>query len=111
MPSMAGGALIAICGTFPLAAVCALAFRFPIPMSGYSSGTSAMLPALSAVVFYGSMGGFVVQGLMGAICALVAMRIKPHQSHSPCLLVALSLIGAVPGVMIMAVLDWIIGPW
>ena len=55
-----GGALSAILLVFPLAAVCALLFRFPIPFGSYESGWSAVPHAgPPAVRFYGSLGGFI----------------------------------------------------
>lgn len=106
------GALIGVLGTFPLAAVCALLFRFPIPFVGIRSGFGAVLPALLAVVFYGVLGGFVVQAVLGGLGALVASKIEPSSppaSNRWCLVVSLA--AASLGVIALATLDWIIGPW
>jgi hypothetical protein len=42
------GATVAIAASFPLAALVALVFRFPIPFGSYMSGPDAVVPALFA---------------------------------------------------------------
>ena len=63
-------------------------------------------------VFYGVLGGFVVQAVLGGLGALVASKIEPSSppaSSRWCLVV--SLVAASLGVIALATLDWIIGPW
>src|SRR4030095_17163500 len=66
------GAAAAVAATFPLAALVALAFRFPIPFVTYMSGVDAIIPALFAAAFYGTIGGFVVQALAGGVAGYLA---------------------------------------
>jgi hypothetical protein len=108
----ATGAATAVAASFPLAALCALAFRFPIPFDGYRSGSAAIRPALLAVVFYGVLGGFVVQAGVGGVAGLFAEHYgasRPRRTFGLCL--ALATMGASAGVVLLAVLDFIIGPW
>src|SRR5688572_11875349 len=66
------GAVAGVLGSFPLAAVVACVFRFPIPFAGYASGPGAMLPALFAALLYGVIGGAVVQAIAGASGGIAA---------------------------------------
>ena len=102
----------AIVGAFPLAALVALVFRFPIPFAGYRSGFEAVGPALIAVLIYELIGGFIVLGLLGAVGGGVVyfrQRTSPKLLRRKLLYVA----GAIDFVvvMIMAGLDFIVGPW
>ena len=106
-------ALISIVATFPLAALCALLFRFPVPFAGYLSGADAVGPALWAVVFYGgSLGGFVVQAVLGGLGGLAAEhwgapdRVKVTRLSS-----VFGVVASAIGVFTLAILDKIIGPW
>ena len=71
------GAAISVGATFPLAALMALVFRFPIPFGSYMSGIGAVIPALFAAAFYGMIGGFMVQALLGGLTGGLA---RPPQS-------------------------------
>jgi hypothetical protein len=102
------GSLVAILASFPIAALTALVFRFPIPFAGYASGPKAVLPALYAAAFYGMLGGFVAQALLGGTAALIAQRFKKGSWIHP---VAAPVAAASVGVLILSVLDWIIGDW
>ena len=44
------GCLLAVLGAFPVAALVALVFRFPIPFTGYCSGPGAVLSSFVAVL-------------------------------------------------------------
>lgn len=97
---------------FPFAAVCALLYRFPVPMAGYESGVAAMLRASLAVVFYGLLGGFpallVIGGLGGAAAhAIGGTDTRRVQRFT----LAFSAMAALLGVVVMAVLDKLIGPY
>jgi hypothetical protein len=102
------GSLLAILGSFPIAAMTALVFRFPIPFGGYESGLEAIVPSLYATVFYGMLGGFLVQGLLGGIAALIA---APNDKRGWFYTGTAAVAAAVPGVLLLSMLDWIIGPW
>jgi hypothetical protein len=69
------GVLSAIAGSFLVAPLLALVYRFPIPFSGMESGPSAAVRSLFAVAFYGVLGGFVVLGVFGAAAGVVASRV------------------------------------
>lgn len=65
------GAFWTILLAFPIAALLALLFRFPVPFVGYMSGPSAVVPSMFTLLFYGlPLGGFVWLGLLGAIAGL-----------------------------------------
>jgi len=68
------GVLSAIAGSFLVAPLLALVYRFPIPFSGMESGPSAMARSLFAVAFYGVMGGFVILGVLGAVAGAIASK-------------------------------------
>jgi hypothetical protein len=97
----------------PLVALCALLFRFPVPFAGYLTGPSAIVPALMSLLFYGVFfGGFVVQALLGGVGGLLAEYIgAPNRRTIARLCIVFSSIGASVGVVTLAVLDKIIGPW
>ena len=103
------GAAIAVAATFPLAALAALVFRFPIPFGSYMSGIGAVIPALFAAAFYGVLGGFVVQALLGGIAGVMASRSGAPDRRRAVL--TYSVLAALPGVLVLSVLDRIIGPW
>jgi hypothetical protein len=106
------GAAIAILATFPLAALCALSVRFPIPFEGYRSGLTAIRPALRAVVFYGVLGGFVVQAAVGGVAGLLAQHYgASDRGRTWRLCLGLAVIGSLVGVVVLSILDFIIGPW
>jgi hypothetical protein len=101
------GSLLAIVASFPIGAVTALVFRFPIPFGGYASGLDAVVPSLYGVAFYGMLGGFPVQAILGGIAAV---SVRPHAGHR-WMHSAAAVMAAVPAVLILSVLDWIVGPW
>lgn len=106
------GSLWAAALAFPIAAVCALLYRFPVPFAGYETGLAAMPGALVAVVFYGVLGGFPVllaAGALGGAAAYVVGR--PDARHVRRLALAFAGLVATLGVGFMAVLDKLIGPW
>jgi len=110
--SILGGAACAVLLTFPAAALTAITFRFPVPFAGYRSGLEALPLVLTAVVFYGLVGGFAVVGVLGALAGLAAYRL-----HQPNLQLVrrwtfyLSALAALLSVILLAVLDKLIGPW
>jgi hypothetical protein len=107
------GAACSIAGTYPMAALCALLFRFPIPFGGYSSGVHAVLPSVVAVTVYGLVfGGFLVQALLGGVAGVLARRHGgPDRTHRWRRCVICGVAASLPGVTALAVLDKIIGPW
>lgn len=109
---MLRGAFWAAALAFPLAALCALLYRFPIPFSGYETGPAAMLAALVAVVFYGVLGGFPALLATGALGGAAAYTLgRPDMRRVRRLTLAFAGLIALLGVGLMAVLDKLIGPW
>ena len=109
---MLRGALWAAALAFPLAAICALLHRFPIPFLGYESGPAAMLAALVAVVFYGLLGGFPALLAAGALGGAAAHALgQPDGWRIRRLTLTFAGLIALLGVAFMAILDKLIGPW
>jgi len=107
-----GGALAAILLAFPFAALCALVFRFPIPFAAYESGWSAVPHAVAAVRFYGALGGFPLLALLGALGGAFAHhmgRAEPQRVWRRTISLAAAV--AICAVILLATLDYIIGPW
>jgi cation transporter-like permease len=81
-------------------------------MAGYESGVAAMPWASLAVVFYGLLGGFpallVIGGLGGAAAHAIGGT-DPRRVLRFTL--AFSAMAALLGVLVMAVLDKLIGPY
>jgi hypothetical protein len=106
------GVVTAIVGAFPLAAVTALFYGFPVPFAGKLSGPGAVVPSQVAVVLYGMIGGFPVLGFAGAIAGASAfLMARPNHPKVAVLGVLLALLCSAAGVVLMATLDLIIGPW
>ena len=112
MKFILAGAAIAVGATFPIAALVALVFRFPIPFGSYMSGIGAVIPALFAAAFYGIIGGFMVQALLGGLgggLAAAATVVDRRRAWRRC--VTFATLAAFPGVLLLSILDWLIGPW
>lgn len=97
---------------FPIAALCALVYRFPIPFGAYESGVDAVPRALFATAFYGLLGGFVVLAIGGYIAGVAAVGMGHSDTKRTArLTAAMATLVALAGVMLLAVLDKLIGPW
>lgn len=108
----ARGALLAIVFAFPLDALVALVYRFPVPFVGYKSGLNAIPLSLIGVAFYGMLGGFILLAGLGAIGGMLAYVLgKLTQQSINRYCHAFSLMAALLCVLLLAVLDKIIGPW
>lgn len=106
------GALLAVVVAFPLAAICALVYRFPVPFAGYAAGPGEVLNALVAVLFYGMLGGFPALAVAGALGGATAYGLrKPDTQRVRRLVLAFSTIVAALAVGTLAILDKLIGPW
>ena len=106
------GAATAVLLAFPLAALCALVYRFPVPFAGYESGPAAVPRALLAVLFYGAVGGIPALLAAGALGGWLAHRIaRPDGRRVRRLAIAAGGAAALVGVIALAVLDLVIGPW
>lgn len=97
---------------FPFAALCALVYRFPIPLGGYEGGPDAAPIALMAVIFYGLLGGFPALFVSGALGGALAYRVgRPDPTRIRWFTIVLAAMVALASVVTLAVLDKIIGPW
>ena len=98
---------------FPITALTALLFRFPVPFTGYVAGFKAVIPALIALLFYGILfGGFILLVVLGSIGGFVAaVTWKNDQRQSRFAMRMWALFISIVGVLALAVLDKIIGPW
>lgn len=106
------GALYAVFGAFPMAAIMALVYRFPIPLAGYASGVEAVVPSLYAVVFYGFLGGFGALAVAGALGGYMAFRLgRPDRTRIARLNAIIPLIFTFVGTFVLATLDKIVGRW
>ena len=102
---------MAMLGAFPVAALFALLYRFPVPLAGYLSGLDAVGPSVIGVVVYGALGGFPLLGALGAIGGAIAYNGARPRQASRRLLFGIAAGADVLGVGTLAVLDKIIGPW
>lgn len=107
------GALWAVALAFPLAALCALLYRFPVPLVGYETGPEAIPGALLAVVFYGVLTGFFPALLaVGALGGAAAYALgKPDAQRVRRLALTFAGLVATLGVGFLAILDKLIGAW
>ena len=116
-------ATLSILFSYPMSIAFALLFRFPIPMGGYIGPASkheidySLLPeALKMVsiawIVYGIFGGFfALAGASVAACKLTFRKStepKPSQVHY---LAVRAISVAFLGCGVLAILDFIIGPW
>ncbi len=111
-PAILWGAASATLLAFPLAAICAVVYRFPVPFAGYASGIDAVPYVLMGVVFYGVLGGFPLLATVGALVGWAAhRRAEPDPRVVRRLALAFGAVAALLGVALLAVLDKLIGPW
>ena len=113
------GAISAVASAVPLALLCGLIYRFPVPFSGYTSGVEAFEGVLVAALFYGVlMGGLPFLALVGAGAATATGWWRRRQGESAVapgkdlvrgLLVGLAV--SATAVVLLANLDALIGPW
>ena len=69
------------------------------------SGMEAFFPAMLASVFVGMFGGFIVQFAAGLLAGAAAWWVaKPNAARVKNYAAAFSAIGAVPGVVLLAIL-------
>lgn len=108
------GAVSGVVATPVLVALTTLVFRFPVPFGGYVSGPGSVGPAVAAgVLFYGVyFGGLAVQAALGAVAGFAGARFgKPDEKRMRRLCILAAVLTAECGIFVLAVLDWIIGPW
>jgi hypothetical protein len=77
------GAISALVGVFPLAAICALTIGIPVPFSGGQRGVQIALESPWVVLFYGiAAGGFPIVAALGAVCGVLYWRFR-GRSRTP----------------------------
>lgn len=103
----------AVLSTFPIAALEALLYRFPVPLAGYLSGLSAVVPALISVLVYGTvLGGFILLAGLGAGTGYVVKRldfIEPVHKRRVVRVVSVAFTALC--LFVLSILDKLIGPW
>ena len=111
--SILTGAACALLGVFPLAALVALCYRFPVPFDGYEGGLKAVPGSLLAVMFYGLFGfglplsGFVLlAGIGGAAGVAAHLLTRRDNRWEFWLTLAFALVGDFVVVMFMALWPW-----
>lgn len=107
------GAFWTILLAFPISALLALLFRFPVPFVGYMSGPSAVVPAMFTILLYGlPLGGFVCLGLVGAIAGLwIPDSTREHRRKAFWSIRLWSTGVATASMIVLSILDKIIGPF
>ena len=107
------GALGGVAGSYPAAAVCALLYQFPVPLGDNASGLRGAALSPFAVTFYGVfLGGFIVQGLLGALAGGWATRnVREQPAQAWRVALAAGAFASIPGVVLLATLEKFIGPW
>ncbi len=112
VPAMLKGAVWAVVLSFPLAAMCALVYRFPLPLVGYGGGPDAVDAALLAVVFFLAFGGFPVLLAAGAAAGAAAHVVgRPDLRRVRWLVPVFAALVTALLVGLLAILDKLIGPW
>ena len=107
------GALYAVLGAFPVAALLALVYRFPIPMVGYRSGIEAMVLSPIAVILYGILGGVLILAVLGAVVGWMAHgrhNRRSYRNKHREIVIAAAVIDCA-AMTLLAVWDKIYGPW
>lgn len=116
------GLAIAPFSGFLVALVFAYTFRVPIPLAGMlgplgefspyaMSFNDVFISVLSAWVFYGLFGGFLLFPIVGAIAGNYAGRKFGHARSKNRMIILYAALASVIPVAGLSTLDYIIGPW
>jgi hypothetical protein len=109
---IAVGAATGVLSSILLAALVGTCFRFPVPFAGYQHGPGHIPEFLVAAVLYLVAGGVVPQAVMGSFAGALAFQITRLRGGSAYrLAMALAITCALPGVLLLSMLDWMIGHW
>lgn len=104
--------MIAVAAAPVAAAVVALVYRFPVPLSGYTSGFGSTWAAVVGSIFYLVLGGAIVLGILGAAGGFLAARIGGADARLRWWLTGtLAVLVALLGAISLAVLEWFVGAW
>ncbi len=106
------GAVVTI-GWAPVAAAfMASVYRFPIPFGGYARGVTDAVSAALASAFYLVVGGVVPLALAGAAAGfLLARGTGRGRARCLALIAAVGFGTACAGALLLALLEYAIGPW
>ena len=116
------GLITAYIASFVAAILFAYIFRFPIPFSGYigpfgelSSYSTDFIETIKSVLiawwFYGILGGYIILGLGGIGTGLyIGHKYADATNKNRFILFWSAVLSAIP-VFILAILDFLIGPW
>lgn len=108
----AAGAIWSVVSVFPITALFALIFRFPVPFGEIEGGPAHVLPSMFALFFYGVLfGGFIVVGTFGSLAGVAAHFLTNSNRQRRVLQCCLSVAVAFILVFVLATLDWYIGHW
>ncbi|MBF6134668.1 hypothetical protein IU501_16860 [Nocardia otitidiscaviarum] len=106
------GALAAVAAAPVAAAIVAVLYRFPIPLTGYADGFGGAIPAALGSLFYLVLGGAPVLGLLGAVGGVAAARLAgPDIRRARRLTLLLAGTIALFGAIALASLELFIGAW
>jgi hypothetical protein len=112
-------AIGAVLSAVPLAALCGIIYRFPVPMSGYQSGVDALEGILFAALLYGILlGGFPFLAVLGAAAGAGLAWHRARGGEPPVAPLGDVVRGLLTGVgvaevmiALLANLDYLIGSW
>lgn len=106
------GAMCSVVAAFPLTVLMVSFFRFPVPFVGYVTGPSNILSALFALLFYGIVfGGFLLLAIAGGMAGAAARIAGSTQARQRLILRILAVGASGALLLVLATLDWVIGPW
>ena len=122
MKAMLKCAVLSIIMSFPMTIAMILLLRFPIPFVGYVGPLSThginyleiidiLKMATMAWVFYGMFGGFIIVSVAGLIAGYLVHRKSNNHATSDATLFKAAGFVAFMSCGLLAVLDFIIGPW
>ncbi|MBF6176666.1 hypothetical protein [Nocardia blacklockiae] len=107
----AGGVAAVLTAPIAAAAV-AISYRFPVPFGEYARGWSGAGDAALASVFYLIFGGVVVLAVAGTVVGWLVQRAAGTDTRRVVGLSVAAAFGvAVAGALVLAVLEFFIGPW
>ncbi|MGX1776015.1 hypothetical protein ACWIGW_28160 [Nocardia brasiliensis] len=110
---MAGlGALVAVVLAPAAAALVAIVYRFPVPLSGYARGFGGAGDAALGSLFYLILGGAPVLAILGVVGGVVAVRVAGTDRRRARVLTLGAAAGsALLAAVALAVLEFFIGAW
>ncbi|QDU75537.1 hypothetical protein Pan97_25700 [Bremerella volcania] len=106
------GVVWSVGASLPITALLVTFFRFPIPFRGIVSGPSFIPLAMFALLMYGIfLGGFLPLAAAGGIAGGIARAISSTPARQRWILRILAVGASFALLLLLATLDWVIGPW